>query len=589
MKRLIILFISLFIGLPTVSAAAPPTEIARLRAVADSLHSIGRTDSAIVVGRRAIQLAERSGNALHILGTHAAQGVFLRSSGQVDEALKHYNQALRIATSEEVRKKPGQEAVEEIATLYTNLAVLELDMAHREKAAGHARAAAQWVGKCNDAALKSQIYGVVGSVLTGAGDLQGAMDCHSQAYRYALEANDTEAAFRSAAYALLTTHRLHRTAEVTRWRNICVKLQPEITTLTAQMLYYQVECSLALDNQDEQRAVSYFQKILSLKGIEAFPFVQYDCYNNMHLALARLGNYPEAYRTLLKANTVRDTIYEKEKMESLRELSVKYETKEAELALAQSQARQSKTLSLLLAVATSFLVGVIAFMIYYFRQRRRRMQKEMEFARLRAEVGRQLTQQYVDGLESERKRMARELHDGVCNDLLAIEMSMQANNPARRAQTQKLVSECRESVRRISHELMPPEFAYANLDEVVRYHLTKQAEAYAGKIQLNYTSSAEADNWNRVPDHVSLEIYRIVQEATGNALRHSYADTVNVSMHLASQCIQVSIADNGTSALAMQKGVGLKSMKQRANAIGATLRIESPEAGGTQVFMEAKL
>lgn len=589
MKPFLIVFFSLFIHAVSVSAVAPESDIARLRAAADSLHSIGRTDSAIVVGKRAIQLAEQSGDDLLILGTHSAQAVFLRSSGNVDEALVHYNQALRIATSEPVRQKPNEEAVEEIASLYTNLAVLELDMAHREKAADYAHTAAQWVGKSHDKTLKSQIYGVIGSVLTGTGDLNGAMNCHSLSYRFAHETKDTEAAFRSAAYALLTTHRLNRSADVTRWRGICTNLLPEISSVTAQMLYYQVECSISLDHKDEQRAVTYFQKILALKGIESFPFIQYDCYNNMHLAYARMGNYQKAYRTLMKANAVRDTIYEKEKMESLRELNVKYETKEAELALAQSEAQQSKMLTVLLSVTTLLLVMVIAFLVYYFRQRRLRMQKEMEFARLRTEVGRQLTQQYVEGLESERRRMARELHDGVCNDLLAIEMSMQTADSAQMPQTLKLISECRESVRRISHELMPPEFAYANLDEVIRYHLAKQAEAYAGKIQIHYTSSVENGNWNRVPDHVSLEIYRIVQEATGNALRHANADAVSVSMYLKSGLIQVRIADNGTYALPTQKGAGMKSMKQRAQAVGAMLNIEPSDSGGTQVCMEIKL
>lgn len=84
------------------------TEIARLRESADSLHSIGRKASAAVVGQQAIDLAVKSGDRTQIVGTHAAQGVFLRSLGRIDDALKHYEAALEIVTSEEFRTHPDQ-------------------------------------------------------------------------------------------------------------------------------------------------------------------------------------------------------------------------------------------------------------------------------------------------------------------------------------------------------------------------------------------------------------------------------------------------------------------------------------------------
>ena len=114
-------------------------------------------------------------------------------------------------------------------------------------------------------------------------------------------------------------------------------------------------------------------------------------------------------------------------------------------------------------------------------------QKEIEFAKLRADIGQQLTRQYIDGLENERQRMSRELHDGVCNDLLAIEMNISSGKSVE--STLNLIGACREAVRRISHELMPPEFAYANIDEVVRFYVNKQAEANSGKVAINYTST----------------------------------------------------------------------------------------------------
>ena len=107
-------------------------EIAHLRETADSLHSIGRTDSAAIVGEQAILLADKCGDPTQIVGTNAAQGVFLRSLGRIDEALQRYEDALAIITSGKFRENPDQEAIEEIASLYINLSVLNLDMQNKE-------------------------------------------------------------------------------------------------------------------------------------------------------------------------------------------------------------------------------------------------------------------------------------------------------------------------------------------------------------------------------------------------------------------------------------------------------------------------
>ena len=76
--------VALFPAFSSMGGGKEIEEIARLRELADSLHSVGRTDSALTVGEQAIRLAEKAGDPTQIVGTHSAQGVFLRSSGRVD-------------------------------------------------------------------------------------------------------------------------------------------------------------------------------------------------------------------------------------------------------------------------------------------------------------------------------------------------------------------------------------------------------------------------------------------------------------------------------------------------------------------------
>ncbi len=519
MKMIVLSLLMAITSVITYASANDIAEIARLRATADSLHSIGRTDSAAIIGEKAIWLADKSGNPTQIVGTNAAQGVFLRSLGRIDDALQRYEAALAIITSGKFRENPDQESVEEIASLYINLGVLNLDMQNKDEAGRNAILAGEWVAKSNDPELKGVVYGVVGSVLTGCGDIDRALKYQDLAYRYSMESGSTDAAFRAAAYNMLLSDRSGDKNKTEAWRQKCLELMPEINSTTTKMAYYQAECSICLKNKDNRGAIVWFDKILGLDGIDNLPFVKFDCYNNLHLAYSDLGEYKNAYETLLKSNEIRDTLWAQEKAESLRDLTIKYETKEAQLALAQSEAKRANILMWLFATIAVLLIGAVVFVVYATRQKRRRLQREMEFAKIRADIGRQLTQQYIEGLESERQRMARELHDGVCNDLLAIQMNINAGKPA--DSTASMIDTCRESVRRISHELMPPEFSYASLDEVVRFFIAKQAEANKGKISFVYDSSAIDSNWSDVPDATSLEVYRIIQEGVGNAVKHS--------------------------------------------------------------------
>lgn len=255
MKHILSYLLIIFTAVATFAAPSKNDEITWLREAADSLHSIGRTDSAVIVGERAIRLANESNDPTQIVGTHAALGVFLRSLGRIDDALNSYEKALAIVTSGKFRENPSQESIEEIASLYINLAVLNLDTQHKELAAKHAEMSGQWVSKSKDPELRSTVYGVIGSVLTGCDDLEKALHYQSLAYKDAIASGNKEAAFRSAAYTMLISDRLGDKAGAGQWREKCGVLLPEVESMMAKLVYYQAECSICLKNNNPEGAI----------------------------------------------------------------------------------------------------------------------------------------------------------------------------------------------------------------------------------------------------------------------------------------------------------------------------------------------
>ena len=184
--------------------------------------------------------------------------------------------------------------------------------------------------------------------------------------------------------------------------------------------------------------------------------------------------------------TLKDSLFEAEKAESLRDLTVKYQSKEKELALARSEAALSQT-RMYVAIGVLALFFCAALVLFYVNaQRRKAREREAEFARLKADTDRRLTQRYIEGLESERGRLAKELHDGVCNDLYTVQLRM-AQGACDMAEQARMLSACREQVRRVSHELMPPEFNYADICIVIDDYLLRTGEASGCEVSFTAT------------------------------------------------------------------------------------------------------
>lgn len=354
--------------------------------------------------------------------------------------------------------------------------------------------------------------------------------------------------------------------------------------VSAASLRAEMWMKLGYYDKARQSILSTIEKVDSLKGVNNVIIDKITLFKNLVEISEQTGHYKEALRYAEQVSDLEKERYSDERAKAIKDIEIKYKTQETQLELARSEARRSSTLMWLFAASALTIVIIATFIIYANRQRRRRMQREMEFASLRTDTERQLTRQYIEGLETERERMSRELHDGVCNDLLAIQMNLRANPDA--LATERLIESCRESVRRISHELNPPEFAYATIDEVVRYYLEKQKDS--GKTIL-YHSESDGREWDNVPDSVSLEVYRIIQEAVGNAIRHSGGECVTVEMDLTGDVLKVIITDNGRFNPTGRRGVGLKSMRQRAHAINGIIKIAEAQNKGTIVSLEVKI
>ena len=192
----------------------------------------------------------------------------------------------------------------------------------------------------------------------------------------------------------------------------------------------------------------------------------------------------------------------------------------------------------------------------------------------------------VLGREDDRRRIRRDLHDGLGPVLGGVALRLQAagnaidTDPARAHELVALarteVSDALDDVRRLVHDLRPPALDDLGLEAAVR----QQADRLRSEVDVDVTT----DGATGLPAAVEVAAYRIVSEALANVVKHAGARHVDVRLEGDAEGLTVIVADDGRGiGPDVTAGVGLLSLRERAEELGGRCEVECPESGGTTV------
>ncbi len=227
-------------------------------------------------------------------------------------------------------------------------------------------------------------------------------------------------------------------------------------------------------------------------------------------------------------------------------------------------------------------------------QRRARAVAEQQRERLR-----QLTQRLVTAQEDERLRISRELHDEAGQALTSLKISLdllrsglpaeQESLRARLADVAGLADETMETLRTLAHDLRPPGLDAFGLNVALEGLCYDFSARTALPVRYYGLDLPE------LPIAVALSMYRLVQEALTNIAKHAEATRVEVNVARSDGQLELSIADNGkgfpaeTDAPRPRGGIGLVSMRERAELLGGTLDIATSPDQGTRLIARIPL
>ena len=219
---------------------------------------------------------------------------------------------------------------------------------------------------------------------------------------------------------------------------------------------------------------------------------------------------------------------------------------------------------------------------------RRRLEKLSEV--YRTEIG-ALAAQLITAQEEERRRVSRELHDGLCQQLasLALDVEGVAAQEAipgairtRLRALQARVIKTSEDARHIAYELHPS--VLDDLGLAVSLKALCREFSKTEKIPVKFSAGRLPDS---IPQEVASGLYRIAQEGLQNIAKHAKAKHVAVELSLPEHGINLSVKDDGVGfdppAVKGKGGLGLVSMGERARMMGGALSIESRPVHGAQI------
>ncbi len=417
------------------------------------------------------------------------------------------------------------------------------------------------------------------------------------------------------------------------------------------MLQQSVLCSqgeLALSRHREKEAIAFFSKAMELSSATG-PFYgsivpQY----KLGIAYYRLGNYGQAEKMLLSALAIAGetglmennrsayetlaAIYEatgryqqalaahrtytrltdsatnKEKTSAISELEIKYNSAQKDKALAQKQlqiSQQENRLAQKNIWIGGISLGALLLALLLISRNRINKQKQesqakqihileqqQEIFKQEQEIGH--LKAMMQGEEKERVRIARDLHDGIVSQLLAVRLHFAGTlqnkmgsvlYPDDFKDTIRYLDDATKDLRITAHNLMPETVLNNGLVAALHTYCTKISEASDARVEFHNIGAV-----GRMDSEIELSLFRIVQELVQNAQKHARAGHILVQLNGQSSLLSITVEDDGIGCdaedIARSSGMGLKSIAARVQALKGDMDFNSKKGMGTTVYLE---
>lgn len=478
-----------------------------------------------------------------------------------------------------------------IAHIYNNLSVFYFNIRQLDEAEKYTNLAIQYSTNINDTFVQFSSWQLNAAIKSELNKLEEAETSIRKAWSIACQASDNATTWkiRCMPSLLRMFERKEQSDSVEYYLQMGNQLLKNIPLHSIPAIgFIQIRAATELNRGNYRQALKDYLWLRE-KNIGSEPKTLLtqiaQCYH-------AIGKNELAYAYMDSARMWTDTLAQHNLTQQMAEFNVKYQTQEKELQITHLQqeklASQAAFLKMAICAGCLLVLAIMGVVILYYKKRA--TEKEVKLLKKQKEL--ESTQRYIEGLEEECKFFSKELHDGIANDLLGIQMKLAFSNEPISQQVTEMIKKVHHDVRTISHELMPPELEQLSLNDILEHYAQTQSQ----NNQLDICFQAITTGGTKIeklPSRTSREIYRIVQEVTSNILKYATRVThIDIALvyHANREC-ELKITDNGkpqnnvsNSKNKTTQGIGLHTVADRAKSIGGAIEFRTIE-GCNQFYL----
>jgi len=589
------------------------------------------SDSALIFGEHALQLAIEINYPKGIAQAYNDMAIIFIDKANFRRAAKLLDESLKIR--EKLNDLPG------IASIYNKLGIIDQKQGRLKEALEHQLSALKIYQQLQQDRWIGYTLNNIAIIHQNLGNLDKALEYHKKALEYRIQLKDILGETTSYGNMANLYARLKDTLSAVSFYEKAIDLSRNLKNDELISANLSNISNIYMSRKDYAKALKLFTESLQIrerlgdsKGISSTlsrigtVYTETGRYNdaakalNRSLKIAReISVMEEELSALLglaklKALThqtdssfilmgqyivLKDSAYDTRLKQQILDVQTQYETDKLEQDLylvkkdkevTEIKLQQRKTEIWLLIFVIISIIGAGIFLFYRHQQRQK--------AAINAE---RIQEQEVrmnavfQAQEEERRRIAKELHDGIGQTISAIKMNYQSlSGKAFEKELApdfekigKMLESAGAEVRSVSHQMLPKELEQFGLVPAVEGMLSLNLENAPLRYQFEHSGFTE-----RIGSQIELAMFRVLQELVSNVIKHSKADLLTVQLVKLKSHVVLNVSDNGIGfdvECQEKSGIGLLSIASRIDAIKGHLHYESEPGKGTTVTIRTPI
>jgi signal transduction histidine kinase len=553
----------------------------------------GRFDESMEYYKDAIRLFERIGYKKGIAATLINMGNIHQLKAEYVEATNNYLDGIKLF-----------EQISDTLNLiysYTNLGGIFSDVEQFDKSLSYYRLAFNLSKAIGDSSNFAEYYIDVGTVELKRDNLDSARTCFEKAKKYT--------GFNRENYQYYLIYNGLSEIDTKQGENLEALEKSKIGLQYSQILGSPSLIANSMSrlgmifNELNQRdsAEFYLKQAIRMAHDHEANEVLLNAYNWMAVIQEDMGNDGSALQWFKKYITIRDSVAGERQQRIISGLEIRYETEKKDLMLSEKNLEIQRN-EALLARRTAFIIALsgalLSAFVFLILIRRSLHQKRIiaeKDAALQREKVNQLQQEkqlitlqsMMEGQEQERRRLARDLHDGLGGLLSSVKhrfSNIQGKHTdlveSREYQEAiQLLDNTSSEARKIAHNLMPEALVKFGLKDALEDFCHNVGEVQKFHIDLQFYGMEE-----RLQSNLEISIYRIVQELMNNIIKHANASEVIVQLVKNEDMVHLTVEDDGVGfnpSRIRRDSAGLNNIRSRVKYLRGNLEMETAPGKGT--------